>query len=94
MQTPRQEYYLYTSQRSKDTCFSGMGTDRSLWTPLIAQQCTPFLFFLAIKTNCGYAIVGSFITQHETSSFIGETLGILKKWNPEWSVKVWLTDFR
>ena len=30
MQTPRRECYLYTSQRSKDTCFSGMGMDRSL----------------------------------------------------------------
>ena len=39
------------------------------------------LYFLVIKTNLDYQIIGSFATQDETSETLVEALSIIKLWN-------------
>lgn len=51
------------------------------------------LFFLVVKTNVNYIVVGSFVIQHETTKSIEEALNIFKKWNPKWSPRFFMTDF-
>ena len=41
------------------------------------------LFFLVVKTNVDYQIVGSFVIQSETADAIYEALSVLKSWNPK-----------
>ena len=50
------------------------------------------LFFLAVKTNVDHHVVGSFVIEDETVSSINEALGVLKKWNPDWSPPIFMTD--
>ena len=40
------------------------------------------LFFLAVKANVDYQVVGSFAVQDKTTDAISEAVWILKKWNP------------
>ena len=51
------------------------------------------LFFLVVKTNCGYHIVASFVIENEDSTSIDEALRVVKDWNPEWLPKYFMTDF-
>ena len=51
------------------------------------------LFFLCVKTNVDYCIVGSFITQYENEKSIKEALEILSSWNPEWQPRYMMTDY-
>lgn len=51
------------------------------------------LFQLCVKTNCGYKIVASFITQNETTAAISEALSLIKSWNPEWQWQYFMTDY-
>lgn len=51
------------------------------------------LFFVCVKTNVNYEVVGSFATQYETTSSITEGLQILQAWNPSWIPKNWMVDF-
>ena len=48
--------------------------------------------FLCVKTNVNYSVAASFILQNETEADINEALQILKKWNPEWNPKYFMTD--
>ena len=50
------------------------------------------LFFLVVKTNSDYQVVGSFAVQDETTIAITEALGILKNWNTYWSSKCFMVD--
>ena len=50
------------------------------------------LFFLAVKTNVDYQVVGSFIIQHETTEVIAEALRTLKQWNESWKPQFFMTD--
>ncbi len=50
------------------------------------------LFFVAVKTNVDYAIVGSFIVQDETTESITEALSIIRQWNPQWKPRYFMTD--
>ena len=50
------------------------------------------LFFLAVKTNVDYQVVGSFIIQHETTEAIAEALQTLKQWNLSWKPQFFMTD--
>ena len=50
------------------------------------------LFFLVVKTNSDYQVVGSFAVQDETTIAITEALGVLKSWNPGWSPKCFMVD--
>ncbi len=36
------------------------------------------LFFLAVKTNVGFSVVGSFVTEQESTYAIAEALGVLR----------------
>lgn len=51
------------------------------------------LFFLIIRTNANYLVVGSFIIQKETTVSIEEALGIFREWNPTWKPQFFMTDF-
>ena len=51
------------------------------------------LFFLAVKTNVGYSVVGEFVVQSETADQIAEALSILSSWNPEWQPPYFMTDY-
>ena len=51
------------------------------------------LFFLVVKTNVNYVVVGSFVTQNETTTSIKEALRIFRDWNPTWQPKFFMTDF-
>ena len=50
------------------------------------------LFFLALKTNVDYQVVGSFVTQDENTATITEALNILKSWNASWNPKCFMVD--
>ena len=51
------------------------------------------LFFLVVKTNVDYQIVGTFITENETKRTIKEALNKFKEWNPSTSPKFCMTDY-
>ena len=51
------------------------------------------LFFLVVKTNVNYIVVGSFIIQKETTECIEEALGMFKCWNHSWDPRYFMTDF-
>ena len=51
------------------------------------------LFFLCVRTNVCYTIVGSFITQREDAASIQEALEIFKAWNPTWEPASFIVDF-
>lgn len=51
------------------------------------------LFFICVRTNVGYSVVGEFITQAETAEYISEALQQLRTWNPEWKPKFFMTDY-
>ena len=51
------------------------------------------LFFLVVKTNVNYVVVGSFVTQNETTTSIKEALRMFRDWNPTWQPKFFMTDF-
>lgn len=50
------------------------------------------LFFLVVRTNVDYQVVGSFVVQNETSNSIKEALQLIKKENTDWSPKYFMTD--
>jgi len=51
------------------------------------------LFFLVVKTNVDYQVVGSFVLQSEASSNIEKALKVISDWNPDWSPKSSLVDY-
>ena len=51
------------------------------------------LFFLAVKTNVDFQVVGSFVIQHESTESIKEALQLLKSWNPDWTPEFFMTDY-
>lgn len=51
------------------------------------------LFFVCVRTNVGYIVVGQFITQSETAEQIQEALQILQTWNPEWKPRYFMCDY-
>ena len=51
------------------------------------------LFFLCVKTNVGYSVVGEFIIQSENGKQIGEAINILKNWNQEWKPRFFIIDY-
>lgn len=52
------------------------------------------LFFLVVRTNVGYKPVVEFICETETTRSITEALELLKRWNPEWRPRYFMTDYR
>lgn len=51
------------------------------------------LFFLCVKTNVNYQVVGMFLIQNETTDEIAAALQIFKDWNPAWNPEYVMTDF-
>eukprot|EP00794_Sanderia_malayensis_P003968 gene3968-4519_t len=51
------------------------------------------LFFLVVKTNVDYQIAGAFVTENEDTDSIKEAMAIIKKWNPEFEPKYFMTDY-
>ena len=51
------------------------------------------LFFVVVKTNVDYQIVGSFVIQSGTTDSIYEALSILKSWNPKWNPSYFMVDY-
>lgn len=51
------------------------------------------LFFLCVKTNVGYQVVGLFVIQQEDIDSIKEALVILRRWNPHWKPQNFMVDF-
>ena len=51
------------------------------------------LFFVVVKTNVDYQIVGSFVIQSETTDSIYEALSVLKSWNPKWNPSYFMVDY-
>lgn len=49
-------------------------------------------WFLVVKTNIDYQIVGAFITEDESKSLLYEALSIIKKWNPSLKPRFVLAD--
>ena len=51
------------------------------------------LFFVCVKTNVDYQIVGSFVCENEATDSIQEAIQILSDWNREWKPSFFMTDF-
>lgn len=59
------------------------------------------LFFLAVRTNVGYSVVGEFIVENESRASIKQGLETLKRWMKddkdsggwEWAPRFFMTDF-
>ena len=50
------------------------------------------MFFVAVKTNVDYQVVGPFATQDETTDAIVEALSMLKSWKPQWQPRCFKID--
>ena len=50
------------------------------------------LFFVAVKTNVKYMVVGSFAIQEETTEAITEAMDILKLCNESWGPVCFMVD--
>jgi hypothetical protein len=50
------------------------------------------VFFLVVKTNVDYQVVGLFIVEEETTDAIKEALTLFSKWNPTWSPRFFMVD--
>ena len=51
------------------------------------------LFFLCVRTNCGYIPVAEFIVEHETSVLISEALLVISSWNHDWNPSYFMIDY-
>ncbi|XP_049962130.1 uncharacterized protein LOC126482194 [Schistocerca serialis cubense] len=51
------------------------------------------LFFLVVRANECYLVVGIFFIQVENTASIKEALDIFKAQNPDWNPVSWVTDF-
>ena len=51
------------------------------------------LFFLCVRTNVGYQVVGVFMVQQEDIESIKEALTIFQEWNSQWMPKNFMVDF-
>ena len=51
------------------------------------------LFFLCVRTNVCYQVVGSFVVQYENMASIQRALMVFKEWNPAWHPSFFMVDF-
>ncbi|XP_035685999.1 uncharacterized protein LOC118422494 [Branchiostoma floridae] len=51
------------------------------------------LFFLCVRTNVCYSVVGVFVPQTEKSEDIREALQVFREWNPDWQPSHFMVDF-
>ncbi|XP_062287897.1 uncharacterized protein si:dkey-31c13.1 isoform X1 [Scomber scombrus] len=52
-----------------------------------------YLFFLYVRTNVNYIVVGVFVTQSQKKEDIREALEVFKKWNADWNPSHFMSDF-
>jgi hypothetical protein len=78
----REVYFLSTKQNGNKSRCSRYGNELTLLdaTYKTTKYALP-LYFVVVKTNIDYQVVGSFVTQSETSEDIREALGILRDWS-------------
>ncbi|KAI8490412.1 hypothetical protein Bbelb_316800 [Branchiostoma belcheri] len=50
------------------------------------------LFFLCVRTNVSYSVVGVFVTHSECSADVQEAINV-KEWNPSWQPTHFMVDF-
>ena len=53
----------------------------------------PPLFFLYVRTNVSFQVVGTFVVQYSTTEAISVALKIFRMWNPTWQPRYFMTDF-
>ena len=51
------------------------------------------LFFVSVRTNCGYKVVASFVIEQETTSAITEALQYVYQFLPFLRPKFWIVDY-
>ena len=51
------------------------------------------LFFICVRTNVNYQVVGAFIIQNKTKEEIKAGIEVIKSWNKEWHPRFFMTDF-
>jgi len=51
------------------------------------------LYLLCCLTNCGYMVVGCFLSTDDQASTIKAGLQQILDWNPDWKPKVIMSDF-
>ncbi|XP_074504852.1 uncharacterized protein LOC141775412 [Sebastes fasciatus] len=51
------------------------------------------VFFLCVRTNVNYIVVGVFVTQSEKKEDIREALEVFKKWNADWKPSHFMVNF-
>ena len=51
------------------------------------------LFFVCVRTNVGYCVVADFIVQSECAVSIKEALLVLRSWNPECNLQLFMSNF-
>ena len=51
------------------------------------------LFFLCVRTNVNYQVIGTFIVQNETKEEIKAGIEVIKAWNKKWHPRFFMTDF-
>lgn len=56
-------------------------------------RCALPLFFLCVRTNVSYQVVGAFVVQYSTTEAISEALEIFKMWNLTWRPRYFIVDF-
>lgn len=52
-----------------------------------------YLFFLYVRTNVNYIVVGVFVIQSQKKEDIREALEVFKKWNADWNPSHFMSDF-
>ena len=60
---------------------------------LTRPQDTASLFFVVVKTNADYQIMGSFVVQSEATDAIFEALSVLKLRNQKWNPSFFMVDY-
>jgi len=50
------------------------------------------LYFICVKTNSGYIVTGTFLTQNDSAMTISEALRVLQLLNSEWQPKSFMMD--
>ncbi len=51
------------------------------------------LFFICVRTNVNYQVVGGFIVQSKTKNKILAGIEVIKSWNTTWQPRFFMTDF-
>lgn len=51
------------------------------------------LYMLAVRTNAGFVVVGTFIIGRDTKAQIAAALRIIRSWVPCWCPQYFLTDY-